>query len=87
MKADHGSIKKKMNIAKGQLEGISRMIDNDCYCIDVSNQLLAVISLLKHANNDIIKAHLERCVISSKDSEDLKEKMKEIEGILSRMSD
>lgn len=87
MKANHDSVKRKINIAKGQLEGISRMIDSDCYCIDISNQILAVISLLKHANNDIIKAHLEHCVISSKDSDDLKEKMKEIEGILSRMSD
>lgn len=85
MKADHNSIKRKLAIAKGQLEGITKMIDNDCYCIDVSNQLLAVITLLKNANNEIIKAHLLSCVKESKDEEDFNKKADEISSILSRL--
>ena len=46
MKADHKQIKSRLNIVKGQLEGISKMIDDDAYFIDISNQILAVISAL-----------------------------------------
>ena len=86
MKADHKKIKHQIAIVKGQLDGIVAMIDNDDYCIDISNQLLAAISGLKKANNDIITAHLEHCVRNAKDQEELDEKMAEINAILKRMS-
>lgn len=85
MQADHKSVKRKLNIAKGQIEGILKMIDNDEYCIDISNQLLAVIVLLKHANNDILKAHLAHCVKDA-DKEKLDEKIEEIGSILEKIS-
>ncbi len=87
MKADHAKVKRQLAIAKGQLEGISRMVDEDAYCIDVSTQLLATIALLKKLNVTVLSAHLEACVASSKNEEELKEKTKELEQILSRMGD
>ena len=86
MKADHKKIKHQISIVKGQLEGILSMIDRDEYCIDVSNQILAAISGLKKANNDVISAHLESCVRNAKDPEELDQKMAEIGQILKRMS-
>lgn len=38
------------------------MVDEDRYCIDISNQLLAVIAILKKANKTILEAHLNQCV-------------------------
>ncbi|MBO4541224.1 MAG: metal-sensing transcriptional repressor [Bacilli bacterium] len=86
MKADHKKIKHQISIVKGQLEGILSMIDRDEYCIDVSNQILAAISGLKKANNDVISAHLESCLRNAKDPEELDQKMAEIGQILKRMS-
>lgn len=86
MRADHKKIQRKLSIAKGQLEGISKMIDDDAYCIDVSNQILAVITLLKHANNEILSAHLEHCFHQAKEDDDLNQKMKEVSSLLERMS-
>lgn len=86
MQADHKKIQRKLAIAKGQLEGISKMIDQDEYCIDISNQILAVITLLKHANNEIIASHLAHCVHEAKEGADLEEKIKEIKALLERMS-
>ncbi|MCR5490629.1 MAG: metal-sensing transcriptional repressor [Bacilli bacterium] len=86
MKADHTKIKRQIAIAKGQLDGITKMIDQDAYCIDVSNQLLATIALLKRVNNIIVSSHLSSCVLEAKDSEDLNKKLKEMDAILERMS-
>ena len=86
MKADKTKIKRQLAIAKGQLDGITKMVDQDAYCIDVSNQLLATISLLKRVNNIIVSAHLASCVMEAKDSEDVNKKLKEMETILERMS-
>ena len=87
MKADHAKAKRQLSIAKGQLEGIMRMVDEDAYCIDVSNQILATIALLKKLNVTILSAHLEACVASSKSEAEIKEKVKELEQTLSRMGD
>ncbi len=62
MTKDQDKIKKYLNIAKGQLEGIIKMIDEDRYCLDVSDQLLATRSLLKKTNNLILKNHIDCCV-------------------------
>ena len=79
MKADHKQIKSRLNIVKGQLEGISKMIDEDAYCIDISNQILAVISALKKIDNFVIANHIRCCVMDAKGKEDEEEKMKELE--------
>jgi DNA-binding FrmR family transcriptional regulator len=36
-----------LKTARGQIEGIARMIEEDRYCIDVSNQISAAIALLR----------------------------------------
>ncbi|MDD6121342.1 MAG: metal-sensing transcriptional repressor [Solobacterium sp.] len=59
---DSKNIKKYLSIAKGQLDGIIRMIDEDRYCLDVSDQLMATRALLKKTNNMILKNHIDNCV-------------------------
>lgn len=86
MKAAHKQIKSRLNIVKGQLEGISKMIDEDAYCIDISNQILAVISALKKIDNIVIANHIRCCVMDAKGKEDEEEKMKELEKTLDRMT-
>ena len=55
---DHEQIKKYLTIAKGQLEGIIKMVDEDRYCMDISDQLMATRGLLKKTNNLILKNHI-----------------------------
>jgi CsoR family transcriptional regulator, copper-sensing transcriptional repressor len=62
MKADKVSINRLLKTASGQIEGILKMVEDDRYCIDISNQILAVQSILRKANKEIIKAHMEVCV-------------------------
>jgi DNA-binding FrmR family transcriptional regulator len=78
----HSESLKLIHTAKGHLEGIEKMINEDRYCIDISRQLLAVISILRKANSQVLKKHMETCVINSKGTENLKEKLGELEAIL-----
>ena len=79
---DHEKVKKYINIAKGQLDGIIKMIDEDRYCLDVSNQIMATRSLLKKTNNLIIKNHIDNCVkdaINKGDTSRVEEVIKALE--------
>lgn len=49
---------KRLNIIKGQLEGLSKMIDADEYCIDVLNQSLAIQNSLKSLDLVLLERHL-----------------------------
>ena len=87
MKADHEAAKKKIKIAKGQLEGILRMIDEDRYCIDISTQLMSTIALLKNVNKTILKAHVRSCVKEVLSNDEDNPKVEEALAVLEKMAD
>jgi DNA-binding FrmR family transcriptional regulator len=49
---------KRINIIKGQLEGLSKMIDKDDYCIELLNQSLAIQNSLKSLDSVLLERHL-----------------------------
>lgn len=59
MKTKKSLQKKRLNIIKGQLEGLERMIENDEYCIDLLNQSLAIQNSLKSLDSVLFERHLE----------------------------
>jgi DNA-binding FrmR family transcriptional regulator len=71
-----------LKTAAGQIEGILRMIGEDRYCIDVSKQVLAVIALLKKANNIVLRQHLDTCVRDAIAGDGGSEKLDEIKLVL-----
>ena len=85
MHADKKKTKRLLNTAKGQLDGIVKMIEDDKYCIDVSNQILSSIAILKRANVEILEAHLNHCVVNAESIEEKEEKMQEISSILKKV--
>ena len=78
MKADHTQVTRLLKTARGQIDGILKMVEEDRYCVDVSNQLLATQSILKKANRMVLKAHMECCVRQAVESGDPEEKLKEL---------
>ena len=65
MKADHGIVTQMLKTARGQLDGILKMVEEDRYCVDISTQLLAIEALLKKTNKIVLHAHLKSCVSDS----------------------
>ena len=76
-----------LKTARGQIDGILKMIEDERYCIDISKQLMAVQSLLKKANIKILKDHMEGCVLSAINDGTGQEKIKEIVYILEKYID
>ncbi len=66
----------KLKTARGQLDGIIKMIEEDRYCVDISTQILSAIGLLKKANVDVLNSHIRSCVtkaiLESEDQGDAK---------------
>lgn len=78
---------KYLKTARGQIDGILKMLDDDRYCIDVSNQISASTALLKKANVEILQGHLNSCLIKAiENNEELDEKMNEIHDVLLKIS-
>jgi CsoR family transcriptional regulator, copper-sensing transcriptional repressor len=48
--------------AKSSLEKIIKMLEDGKYCIDVIQQNLAVIGLIKSANLSLLEGHVNNCV-------------------------
>lgn len=76
----------KLKTARGQIDGIIRMLEEDRYCVDVSTQILSAIGLLKKANIDVLNDHIRSCVTTAiLESEDQgKEKIEEIITIIDK---
>ena len=85
MKADKVKVNRYLKTAKGQIEGILKMVEEDRYCIDISNQLMAVEALLKRANQEVLKAHMKHCVAEAVD-ENKEEKMEEVIKIIDKLT-
>ena len=52
----------RLKIAKGHLEKIIKMVEDDVYCIDILHQMQAVESGLKETGNVLLENHLKTCV-------------------------
>ena len=50
---------KRINIIKGQLDGLQKMINSDEYCINLLNQSLAIQNSLKSLDTVLFERHLE----------------------------
>ncbi len=73
-----------LKTARGQVDGIIRMVEEDRYCIDVSKQVLASIALLRKANLVILKQHMNTCVKDAIRTDKGAEKIDEITLILEK---
>lgn len=76
---------KYLKVAQGQLTATIEMLSNDRYCIDVSNQILATVSLLKKSNEIMLKQHLSNCVRESFASNNEEEKIEEVTKLIHKM--
>lgn len=55
------SIQTKLKKAQWQLTKVQEMVENGEYCIDIVQQNMAVIGLLKSAQQDVLQNHLNSC--------------------------
>lgn len=75
-----------LRTARGQIDGIIKMIEEGRYCIDISNQIMAAQAGMKRANRLILTQHLNHCVKeAAMDQEKTDEKIGELIEVLNKL--
>lgn len=62
--------------AQSHLNKVTSMLEDGNYCIDIMQQNLAVIGLLKSAHQMLLESHLNTCFASAMNSKDEEKKQK-----------
>lgn len=52
----------RLSRARGQLEGVARMIDEERYCVDILTQLRAARAALRAVEDGVLRTHVAHCI-------------------------
>ena len=85
MVADKAKVLKILKTARGQLDAVIKMVEDDRYCMDISHQIMAAEGLLNNANCQVLTAHLKHCVNNAETEEDRNEKVDELVALMSKI--
>ena len=80
-------MKRRLGRIEGQVRGISRMVEEDRYCIDIITQISAVRAALRRVEEAILKDHVAHCVehaIASGDAKEQRKKVAELMEVFAR---
>jgi DNA-binding FrmR family transcriptional regulator len=78
---------KRLSRIEGQVRGLSRMVEEDRYCIDIVTQLSAARAALRRVEQEILRDHVGHCVkqaMRSDDRADQERKIEELMDVLAR---
>jgi DNA-binding FrmR family transcriptional regulator len=82
MKNEKQSALVNLKKAKSLIGKIIEMVEEEKYCIDIMQQNLAVIGLLKSANQTMMESHLHHCFTTAIESDQDSRKKEMVEEIL-----
>lgn len=74
-----------LKTCRGQIDATLKMLNEERYCIDIANQILAAEALLKKANKIILKQHMQTCVKHAFETNDSEQKINEVITILNKL--
>ncbi len=80
-------VTKRLKRIEGQVRGLTRMVDEDRYCIDIVTQISAVRAALRRVEEEVLRDHVSHCVegaIASGDRADQRQKIAELMAVLGR---
>lgn len=81
------SVGKRLGRIEGQVRGLSKMVEEDRYCIDIVTQISAVRAALRRVEEEVLRDHVAHCVehaIASGDKADQREKIAELMAVIGR---
>jgi CsoR family transcriptional regulator, copper-sensing transcriptional repressor len=82
------SCQKRLSRIEGQVRGLSKMVDEERYCIDIVTQISAVRAALRRVEEEVLKDHVAHCVeqaITSGDKADQRKKITELMAVIGRV--
>ena len=82
MRADKDQITRLLKTSRGQIDGVLKMIDQDKYCVDIVNQIMACDAVLKKAVKEILRAHIGGCISEAFTEGNESEREKKIDELI-----
>lgn len=61
--SDRNKLLHRLKIIGGHVKALEKMLEADAYCVDIVHQSMAVQKALKKLDQEIIREHLESCVV------------------------
>ena len=69
------------------MRGLSKMVEEERYCIDIVTQISAVRAALRRVEEEVLRDHVSHCVehaIASGDKSDQRKKIAELMAVIGR---
>ncbi len=76
----------RLKIARGHLNKVIKMVEEDCYCIDVLHQSQAIQKALKETDNLMLENHLKTCAADAIGKGKKDEAVAEVMQVFKKMS-
>lgn len=84
---DKVAVLKRLRRVEGQVRGLTRMVEDDTYCIDVLTQVSATTKALEAVALKLLDEHLAHCVVNAARAggEESDQKIKEASDAIARL--
>ena len=82
---DKVAVLKRLRRVEGQVRGLTRMVEDDTYCIDVLTQVSATTKALEAVALKLLDEHLSHCVVDAARAGDASDKIKEASDAIARL--
>jgi DNA-binding FrmR family transcriptional regulator len=80
------SVLKRLQRIEGQVRGLSRMVEEDRYCIDVITQINAIQAALDKVSLGLLDGHARHCLVGGQGGPaEPAEQVEELMGAVGRM--
>jgi CsoR family transcriptional regulator, copper-sensing transcriptional repressor len=83
--ADKAKILARLRRIEGQVRGVTRMVEEDKYCVDILTQISAIVAALRGTGLVVLEDHIRGCVVGA-DPADLDGVLDELTGAIERFT-
>jgi len=84
--ASKGELQRRLARVEGQVRGISRMVEEDRYCIDILTQISAIQAALDKIALGLLDDHARHCMLGEGEAPaDPDEQVEELMGAVGRL--
>lgn len=59
---EYRDLMNRLKRIEGQVRGVEKMVENDCYCVDILTQVSAITAALNSFNKVLLASHITTCV-------------------------
>ncbi len=70
---EYKDLTNRLSRIEGQVRGVKKMVEEDCYCVDILTQVSAIQAALNSFNKMLLANHIRTCV-----AEDIREGKDEV---------